>query len=587
MIDLWDDENAAGRFNRRELLVAIVATLPAVTLRRAEAGSTESSAQLPPGISAQSTYFLPSVLRNNKRKGAAWSDSITVQNGELVRAVPVYTMMKDTIGETFMEGPMGFSIAKSTDGVHWNEVESFACPLEHGVPGFCMRWTGHEFVLYVSEIDPSSPKDHPIVLKQYLSQDLKSWQFMGEDYTTTDDHRWYRCRWDELVILPDGNKFYGYITSEPHARLAVDSLGMLESTDGLRWTVIQPPEIDWGDLPPQQMEVGFCEKIDGRYYLGLGSRCYLGSLGYSMMTFVADSPTGPFKPDREAFRLCGTTSRDVTWLGKTFVWNDERLFHIWITKELGWKGWSSCPLKKLQTDEHGHLRLHWWSGNEKFKTASLPVNWQNADFVHPATPYRGKKFSLSSTGPGDLTLQAGPDGAVALLPGRFELQKGLIIEGTLTTNESSGLDGPSRSHWHAAAAGFFLEESTGKGLLMQLETLGLTRTGPFEYRTRPAFAANDMRNAAEFIRDRGGGPYLGLSRFEQEDVVGPSGYATPCGIRNGKTHRFRLMVSSGIIELYLDDLFVQTYLTGTTSGKVGLFGKSGRVTFDDLSVWSM
>lgn len=90
MIDLRDDENATGRFNRRELLVAIAATLPAVTLRKAEAGSAESSAQPPPGISAQSTYFLPSVLRNNKRRGAAWSDSITVQNGELVRAVPVY-----------------------------------------------------------------------------------------------------------------------------------------------------------------------------------------------------------------------------------------------------------------------------------------------------------------------------------------------------------------------------------------------------------------------------------------------------------------------------------------------------------------
>jgi len=586
MGDLPDGKNVAARFNRRELLAAIAAALPAVSLQRAQARSTKSSEELSSGVvSAQNTYFLPSVLRENERRGVAWTDSITVRDGELIRAVAVYkAKSKDAI---FEKGPMGFSIAKSTDGVHWQELEGFTCQLEHGVPGFCMRWTGHEFVIYVTEDNPASPKDHPLVVKQYRSLDLRSWVFMGEDYTTTDDRRWYRCRWDELVILPDGDRFYGYITSEPHARVAVDSLGMLESADGLRWTVIKPPVIEWGDLPSQQMEVGFCEKIDGRYYLGMGARCYLGSLGYSMVTFIADSPAGPFRPDREAFRLCGTTSRDVTWLGKSFLWNDERLFNIWVTKEPGQQSWSSCPLKKLRTDGQGHLRLHWWTGNEKFKTSSLPANWQDADFVHPATPYRGKKFSLSSAGLNDLTLQAGPDGAVALMPTRFDLQKGLIIEGTLRANESSELDDPWRSHWHAAAAGFFLEESAGKGLLMQFETLGLTRTGLFEYRAAPAFSANDMGNAAEFIRDRHGGPYLGLSRFEQEDVVGPFGYATPCGIRNGKTHRFRLMVSSGIIELYLDDFFVQTYLTGKTSGKVGLFGKSGKATFSDLSAWSM
>jgi hypothetical protein len=92
-----------------------------------------------------------------------------------------------------------------------------------------------------------------------------------------------------------------------------------------------------------------------------------------------------------------------------------------------------------------------------------------------------------------------------------------------------------------------------------LETPGLTRTGLFEYRSSPHFKDNPLKRAAEGIRNRGGGPYLSLSRFGQEDVVGPFGYATPCGIRNGKKHRLRLVVSSGIMELYLDDRFVQAY----------------------------
>jgi hypothetical protein len=73
----------------------------------------------------------------------------------------------------------------------------------------------------------------------------------------------------------------------------------------------------------------------------------------------------------------------------------------------------------------------------------------------------------------------------------------------------------------------------------------------------------------------------------EEDVIGPLGYAVPCGIRSGTSHRFRLLVKHGIWELYLDDLYVQTYITGTTSGRMGLFAKSGPVEFTDLRCWAM
>src|SRR5438309_771641 len=82
------------------------AALPAVSLQRAEAAPAEPSEERSSGIvPARSTYFLPSVLRNNEQKGAAWTDSITVRDGELILAVPVY--------KTKGKGPIGFSIAKS------------------------------------------------------------------------------------------------------------------------------------------------------------------------------------------------------------------------------------------------------------------------------------------------------------------------------------------------------------------------------------------------------------------------------------------------------------------------------------------
>jgi hypothetical protein len=84
-----------------------------------------------------------------------------------------------------------------------------------------------------------------------------------------------------------------------------------------------------------------------------------------------------------------------------------------------------------------------------------------------------------------------------------------------------------------------------------------------------------------------GGPYLGVSRFTQEDVVGPQGYAPPCGIKSDTDHSFRLLVKEGMFELYLDDLLVQTYITGNASGRIGLFAKSGPVEFRDIIIWKI
>ena len=340
------------------------------------------------------------------------------------------------------------------------------------------------------------------------------------------------------------------------------------------------------------MEVSFCEKINGRYYLGMGSRSYLGHLGYSVMMFMSDSPTGPFHPDKEAFRLTGNTTRDTNWLGKTLHWNDEILLGNWITTTCdrsfpgifanGQSLWIG-PLKKLATDASGHLRLAWWPGNEAAKGSPLPIDVRQAEFAHPTPKYRASRSTMTAASGVAVSMSASHDGTLAMLPGKFDFARGLLIEGTLKAVEPRDRIG---THWHAAAAGFFFEQSPGKGMLVELETLGLTRIGPFEYRPEPAFAADEFRLAA-FGNSQRGGPYLGLSRFTQEDVVGPLGYAPPCGIRNANTHRFRLLIKHGIWELYLDDRYVQTYITGPASGRIGLFAKSGIVEFAELRSWAM
>jgi len=535
-------------------------------------------------------FFQPSLLADRSQRFSAWSHSIAVRDGRLFNAVSLQRFGPDG----GYAGPLGVAIAESDDGVHWRETDPFACPLAHGLGGYCLRWTGKEFVYFSSERNQGTDReDYPVVLRQHRSRDLKNWEFMGEEFTTRPDKRWYRCRWDELVILDDGGKFYGYITSEPRPELAQDSMGMLKSADGVRWEPLPPAVFEWDGLPPQQMEVCFCEKIGGRYYLGMGSRSYLGHLGFSVMMFVSDSPAGPFRPDKETFRLCGNTTRDANWLAKTLHWRGEILVSNWITTTLDksfpgiWGNGQSLrigPLKKLITDKRGHARLAWWPGNETAKEAVLPVNTDKAVFAHPAQQHRGTLNSLTPVGDNALTMQAGRDGAIALLPEQFDLARGIILEGTLKATEPRGP--VIGTHWHAAAAGFYFEEAPGKGMLVQLETLGLTRTGVFEYRPEPTFEDDEFRVAAVGNIQRGG-PYLGLSCFVEEDVIGPLGYAVPCGIRSGTSHRFRLLVKHGIWELYLDDLYVQTYITGTTSGRMGLFAKSGPVEFTDLRCWAM
>ncbi len=581
--------------NRREFLAsssmgaAALGLLPGLMIR--EAGPSFNSGRFVSGKenNQYTLFYQPSLIRDPSLRYSAWSNSIAVQGNRLVNAVGVQLFEEDNSRKE----PLGLAIAVSEDGVHWEEIHPFVAPVPGGHAGYCLRWTGREFIYYSTEQNSGADRDEfPVIMRQYSSPDLENWEYMGDEFTTRPEKEWYRVRWDELVILEDEDAFFGYITSECHPGFATDSLGMLKSPDGIKWEVIPPPVIEWEDLPPQHMEVCLCEKIGGRYYLGMGGRCYMGHLGFSLFTFVGDSPTGPFRPDREAFRLCGTTTRDTNWLAKTFHWNGEILLSNWITTSLDksfpgifgngkslWVG----PLKKLKVDTGGHLRIAWWDGNEQARSDLIPADLIGAEHIHPAPGHRGSFSALKVRGPDEIHLSGGRDGSIALLPVKFDLKTGLIMEGVLKAYETRGHVG---THWHPAAAGFYLEETPGRGLLIQMETLGLTRIGIFEYSATSAFKADEYRVAAYGNINRGGS-YLGLSRFIQEDVVGPQGFATPCGIKSGTTHYFRLLVKEGMFELYLDDLLVQTYITGDASGRMGLFARSGPVEFRGIQIWQI
>lgn len=64
------------------------------------------------------------------------------------------------------------------------------------------------------------------------------------------------------------------------------------------------------------------------------------------------------------------------------------------------------------------------------------------------------------------------------------------------------------------------------------------------------------------------------------------GFDSSDEIKN-KENNFKLIVKQGMFEYYQDNLLVQTYITGPTSGRFAMFAKSGVIEFRNLKVYSL
>ena len=220
-----------------------------------------------------------------------------------------------------------------------------------------------------------------------------------------------------------------------------------------------------GEVPSQHMELNFVEKIDGLYYLSMSGRMYMDSYGYSLYTFIGDTPFGPFYPDREMFRLSGTTRREVTWLGHSVKTPDGFLAALWLSHntkpDIPSTTFALGSLKKLITDNK-HLRLKYWEGTDTEKGKETTVS-----LLHTIHPDQGRIID-------DEKITADREGVIAVISGSCNKEKGFIIEGAFTAYEKRG---DIATHQHAAGVGFYFEETAGKGVAIIADTLGTTRTG--------------------------------------------------------------------------------------------------------------
>ena len=267
----------------------------------------------------------------------------------------VYTMY-------YIAGPGGqwdaHEIAVSPDGVHWNY---------HGVavkPRPQTTWigTGHVWK------SPAFDTDGQWILnysewvgdKQDImfatSPDLLHWTKADESRRFVQDTRWYKekGRWDCIDAVPgDDGWLYGYFTADPDpdkVNYPHCGFGFARSKDGLHWEA-QPPV-------PGSMhgEFGGIQKIGDRYYITMSE----GRVG------VGPSPQGPF---------VGQTKNHNVFGGSIYF---PRFFHTAPQGPLMNHFYTggpvyAAPLKAIEIDREGILRLVWWPGNEKLKAARIPV----------------------------------------------------------------------------------------------------------------------------------------------------------------------------------------------------------------------
>ena len=453
--------------------------------------------------------------------------------------------------------------AISPDGVHWRDLGPVIENAPFDIWKMFVFRHGERFIMnHGSFSRPGSPND---TLRYWESTDLVHWQYLGEPLDTHPDSRWYtNARWDHMYVVPkeDGSGYWGYCVACP-------TCGRQQSPDGVRWEVLPPLEIDWGGLPAGCFEHSGCRKIGDKYYLLGGISRYMGNWSYGVYTLTAQTPEGPFRPDTDAYRLCGCSGQEGVWgvhfLAAMAQGDNELLISNYI--DLGGPNVWMIPLKKAVIDSQGHLRLAYWPQNElaKGRGLALDLSTMQADFA-PSPQGAVSAATMAATPRGAQLCPSGfaPSGfyndwqMISMLPDTFDFDGGAILEGTLRVPHP---ESPRRPLY----AGFVFETSPGQGRTILLEAAHPT-----------------CRNSHVGQADWSGGRF----DFRSMDVTGP-GSATVTGLDYDVEHRFRLWVRQGMFDLYIDDRLMQSFVTGPTTGRLGLFAQNAPANFANLQAWSM
>ena len=483
------------------------------------------------------------------------------------------------------DGGTGMWLAESEDGVHFRGVgRVLAC--EGGL--FKMFINSTSDGRYCVNFGSTNTKDNPFApndtMRYAVSEDLVHWEMVDVNHP---DGRWY-CesgRWDHMYAHynKEQNRYIGAIVATPKAGES-GCFGLQESKDGVHWTPLPPPAIEWGDIPPINcLEGGGLEKMGDRYYYIGGFVGYAGSYGYNLYTFVADQAEGPYRPDREAFRLCGFDRMNRVFIENlaAFCRVGEDVLVSNAVMAGGRDDVWLIPLRRAKVDRDGHLRLHWWEGNEALKGTSLPASWSICSInAAPDTLVEGERgvWTPAAFEAGETSVHIRPKApigptvsdvtAMAVLDHTFAWEEGMVLEGDLICASAPAyMSAERKTHcWRPARVGFWVEDQPGEGRAITLD-IG----HPYKRRS------NVM------------GLHWNETRCDMT-VLDEIGEDSACvrGISAEERHTFRFLWRLNAFQLYIDDQFVQTFVVDRRpTGRAGILSQNADCRFENLKLWRM
>ncbi|PYS45611.1 MAG: hypothetical protein DMG13_31650, partial [Acidobacteria bacterium] len=143
----------------------------------------------------------------------------------------------------------------------------------------------------------------------------------------------------------------------------------------------------------------------------------------------------------------------------------------------------------------------------------------------------------------------------------FDLDQGVIVEGQIRANTLTKPWNDARKTY----AGFYIEGSeknTGTAVMLELGEPQWRETKIGRVRTDTSF------------------------NFETVDVTGRNS-ATVTGLDNGKDHSFRLWLRGGQMELYIDDMLMQSFFYYKATGRIGFISQESEAHFSQLKFYRM
>ena len=229
--------------------------------------------------------------------------------------------------------------------------------------------------------------------------------------------------------------------------------------------------------------------------------------------------------------------------------------------------------------------MGYWQGNEALKGIEIPVTTQLQKLAYAShMPDEKMPDNWISTefSPDGSNLKANVDGPnspvvhdrflLMKMDSALNLDKGVVFEGTFTAWSLPAYDEYRHMtfNWRPAEIGFFMEEEAPEG---SVKGMAITLEIGHPYNRFSHVKNIAVENNA--------------LHYDIIDSI-TDGCAEVRGIDAGNEHTFKLLYRKNVFELYVDDMFVQTFVhLGKPTGHIGLYLQNARVDVKDMKIFEM